>query len=82
MLQWLLELSELAGENFPVSEAAVRGGLKTVAWPGALKSCASPTVILDGAHNGEACALAEGLKSFGRENVKAPLCFNGRQGLG
>ena len=64
---------ELAGETFPVSEAAVREGLKTVAWPGRFEvMCEDPTVILDGAHNGEGVkALAETIEEFRRgRNVK------------
>jgi dihydrofolate synthase/folylpolyglutamate synthase len=45
---------EAARGDFPVSEPAVREGLKTVFWPGRLEVvCKRPKLILDGAHNGE-----------------------------
>jgi dihydrofolate synthase/folylpolyglutamate synthase len=45
---------EVARKDFPVGELAVRQGLKTVVWPGRLEVVRErPTVILDGAHNGE-----------------------------
>jgi dihydrofolate synthase/folylpolyglutamate synthase len=45
---------EIAAGDFPVSEAAVREGLRTVFWPGRFEVVLrQPTVILDGAHNGE-----------------------------
>ncbi|HEY2986583.1 MAG TPA: folylpolyglutamate synthase/dihydrofolate synthase family protein [Candidatus Binatia bacterium] len=45
---------EVAQADFPVTEAAVREGLQTVVWPGRLEVILKrPTVILDGAHNGE-----------------------------
>jgi len=45
---------EVAQRDFPVSEAAVREGLRTVLWSGRLEVMfRRPTVILDGAHNGE-----------------------------
>ncbi len=45
---------EAAGPQFIVNESAVRRGLQTVSWPGRLEVLLErPTVILDGAHNGE-----------------------------
>jgi dihydrofolate synthase/folylpolyglutamate synthase len=45
---------ELAQRDFSLGEPAVRQGLKTVFWPGRLEVVLDrPTVILDGAHNGE-----------------------------
>ena len=64
---------ELASEAFRVSEMAVREGLKTVIWPGRFEIiCTSPTVILDGAHNGEGVkALVETIEEFQQgKNVK------------
>lgn len=44
---------EVARDSFPVAEAAVREGLRSVSWPGRLEVvCERPMVILDGAHNG------------------------------
>ena len=67
---------ELAGEGFPVSEMAVREGLKSVSWPGRFEViCESPTVILDGAHNGEGVkALVEAVKEF-RQGKSVKLLF-------
>jgi dihydrofolate synthase/folylpolyglutamate synthase len=67
---------ELAGEGFPVSEMAVREGLKSVSWPGRFEvMCQSPTVILDGAHNGEGVkALVEAVKEF-RQGKSVKLLF-------
>ncbi|MFQ5902742.1 MAG: bifunctional folylpolyglutamate synthase/dihydrofolate synthase [Candidatus Binatia bacterium] len=49
-----LGVLEVAAGDFPVSEAAVRVGLETVFWPGRFEVVGRrPTVILDGAHNGE-----------------------------
>lgn len=45
---------EAALGDFPVSEPAVREGLKTAFWPGRLEVVLKrPMLILDGAHNGE-----------------------------
>jgi dihydrofolate synthase / folylpolyglutamate synthase len=69
----VLAALELTSRNFPVSEMAVREGLKTVTWPGRFEiMCESPTVILDGAHNGEGVkALVEEIAEFGQgKNVK------------
>jgi len=67
---------ELAGETFPVGELAVREGLRTVAWPGRFEvMCESPTVILDGAHNGEGGkALVEAIQEF-RQGRNVKLLF-------
>lgn len=57
---------EVAKEDFPVTEAAIRRGLETVSWPGRLEIIMQqPRVILDGAHNGEGIkALVEEIRSF------------------
>jgi dihydrofolate synthase/folylpolyglutamate synthase len=57
---------EIAARDFPVNEAAVREGLKTVRWPGRFEIVQErPAIILDGAHNGEGVgALIEALESF------------------
>lgn len=57
---------EVVQPRFPVTEAALRAGLATVSWPGRLEVMLErPTVIIDGAHNGEGVgALAEELKSY------------------
>lgn len=45
---------EVARQAFPVSEAAIREGFRTVFWPGRFEVVSErPRVILDGAHNGE-----------------------------
>ena len=64
---------ELTNAAFPVSETAVREGLKTVAWPGRFEVMyENPTVILDGAHNGEGVkALVASIEEFCQgKNVK------------
>jgi len=50
--------------NYPVSEAAIRQGLKLTSWPGRLERVAAdPRVLLDGAHNpAAALALAQTLR--------------------
>ncbi len=67
---------ELGREAFPVSEDVVREGLKTVAWPGRFEIVReNPTVILDGAHNGEGVsALAAELEEY-RQDRKIKLLF-------
>ena len=67
---------ELAEQRFPVSAAAVRGGLRTVEWPGRFEIVSQrPAVILDGAHNGEGVkALVEELEHF-RVGKKVKLLF-------
>ncbi len=45
---------EVVADRFPTSERAVREGLEAVSWPGRFEVMLErPTVILDGAHNGE-----------------------------
>ncbi len=68
---------EITQEKFPVSEAAVREGLKTVFWPGRLEVIwHRPMVILDGAHNGEGVrALVEEMRNFQGLKNKAKLLF-------
>jgi dihydrofolate synthase/folylpolyglutamate synthase len=67
---------ELAEDRFPVSEAAIRGGLRRVRWPGRLEVIGDrPTVILDGAHNPEGVrALIDELKDL-RQGRKIKLLF-------
>jgi dihydrofolate synthase / folylpolyglutamate synthase len=67
---------EIAGETFPVNADAVREGLRTVTWPGRFEiMMQSPTVILDGAHNGEGVkALLEALREYPRRG-KVKLLF-------
>ena len=57
---------ELAQGRLAVDAAAIRDGLRSVQWPGRFEvMCETPTVILDGAHNGEgAKALVEVLGRF------------------
>ena len=57
---------EVVQDRFPVSEESVRAGLATVRWPGRLEVMLErPTVIIDGAHNGEGVlALVEELKHY------------------
>lgn len=71
-----LSALELARNNFPVSEAAVRTGLQTVLWPGRFELVLhQPTVILDGAHNGEGVrALASEVRDFS-QGRKVKLLF-------
>src|SRR3989338_2276093 len=67
---------EVARVAFPVSEAAIREGLETVFWPGRLEVISNhPTVILDGAHNGEGVrALVSDIRHFQGEK-KVRLLF-------
>ena len=67
---------EVAREIFPVSAAVIREGLATVAWPGRFEIMRErPTVVLDGAHNGEGVkALVEEIEDF-REERKVKLLF-------
>jgi dihydrofolate synthase / folylpolyglutamate synthase len=45
---------ELVSHQFPVNEEAIRSGLQNVSWPGRMELMLThPTVIIDGAHNGE-----------------------------
>lgn len=69
----VLAALEVAREDFPVTEAAVREGLGTVYWPGRFEVILHrPTVILDGAHNGEGvrALVGEILDFLGSKKVK------------
>ena len=59
---------ELVADRFPTGERAVREGLATVCWPGRFEVMLErPTVILDGAHNGEGVkALVDALGDMAR----------------
>ncbi len=63
---------EIVQDRFPVSEAAIRAGLATVQWPGRLEVMLErPTVVIDGAHNGEGVlALVEELKVYRGRKIK------------
>lgn len=64
---------EIATHDFPVSESALREGLKTVCWPGRFEIIQDhPAIVLDGAHNGEGVrALIEELQRFrGQRRVR------------
>lgn len=67
---------EVARSSFPVSEIAIRAGLSSVFWPGRFEVIAvQPTVILDGAHNGEGVrALVNEIRHFQGEK-KVRLLF-------
>ena len=67
---------EIAERDFPVPEAALREGLKTVRWPGRFEIVRDhPAIVLDGAHNGEGVrALIEELENF-REQRRVKLLF-------
>ena len=67
---------EIAARDFPVNESALRAGLRTVRWPGRFEILRDkPTIVLDGAHNGEGVrALIEELESF-REQRTVRLLF-------
>ncbi len=67
---------EVVHEEFPVTEAAIREGLKTVFWPGRFEVVAGePTIILDGAHNGEGIrALVREIRDF-KGQKKVVLLF-------
>src|SRR5262245_60765374 len=67
---------EIAGREFPVPEAALREGLKTVRWPGRFEIVREhPGIVLDGAHNGEGVrALVEELENF-RQQRRVKLLF-------
>jgi dihydrofolate synthase/folylpolyglutamate synthase len=71
-----LSALEVAGGAFPVSGALKREGLATVSWPGRFEVMLErPTVVLDGAHNGEGVkALVETIEDF-REGRKVKLLF-------
>jgi dihydrofolate synthase/folylpolyglutamate synthase len=63
---------EVIEDRFPVTEHAVRAGLITVQWPGRLEVMLErPTVVIDGAHNGEGVlALVEALKIYRGRKIK------------
>ncbi len=67
---------ELICDRFPVNEATIREGLRSVSWPGRLDMMHErPTVILDGAHNPEGVkALVDELKDI-RQDRKIRLLF-------
>jgi dihydrofolate synthase/folylpolyglutamate synthase len=67
---------EMAQPFFPVREQHVRDGLRSVSWPGRFEIIeGTPTVILDGAHNGEGVrALADALEEY-RGTRKVKLLF-------
>ncbi|HVO95440.1 MAG TPA: folylpolyglutamate synthase/dihydrofolate synthase family protein [Terriglobales bacterium] len=67
---------ELIADRFPTGEQAVREGLDTVHWPGRLEVILDrPTVVLDGAHNGEGVkALIDEIVDMGRGR-KVKLLF-------
>lgn len=67
---------EAARASFPVSREAIRKGLASVSWPGRFEVMLErPTVILDGAHNGEGVkALVEGIEEI-REGRRIKLLF-------
>ena len=63
---------EIVQDRFPVTEAAIRAGLATVEWPGRLEVMLErPTVVIDGAHNGEGVlALVQELKVYRGRKIK------------
>ena len=63
---------EVLQDRFPVAEEAVRTGLATVEWPGRLEvMLEKPTVVIDGAHNGEGIlALVEALEVYRGRKIK------------
>jgi dihydrofolate synthase / folylpolyglutamate synthase len=67
---------ELSSKVFAVSGDVVRAGLRTVLWPGRFEIVRkTPTVILDGAHNGEGvAALAEEVEQY-RQGRAIKLLF-------
>jgi dihydrofolate synthase/folylpolyglutamate synthase len=67
---------EVAGGAFPVSGALIREALATVSWPGRFEVMLErPTVVLDGAHNGEGVkALIETIEDF-RQGRRIKLLF-------
>jgi dihydrofolate synthase/folylpolyglutamate synthase len=67
---------EIAAHDFPVNGSALREGLRAVRWPGRFEIVRDhPTIVLDGAHNGEGVrALIEELERF-RQKRKVRLLF-------
>ncbi len=69
----VLATLEAVRQDFPVTEEAIRKGLATVFWPGRFEVVGRyPTIILDGAHNGEGVtALVREVKDFqGKKKVR------------
>lgn len=61
---------------FPITEAAVRRGLESVEWPGRFEIVLEqPTVILDGAHNGEGVNALVAALEDSRQARKVRLLF-------
>jgi dihydrofolate synthase / folylpolyglutamate synthase len=71
-----LSAIELTADPFPVDEAVIRQGLETVVWPARFEiMLEDPTVVVDGAHNGEGVkALLEVMGEF-RQGRKIKLLF-------
>ena len=63
---------EVVQGRLPSSEAAIRAGLATVQWPGRFEVMLErPTVVIDGAHNGEGVlSLVEELKVYRGRTIK------------
>jgi len=63
---------EVVQDRFPVAEEDIRAGLATVQWPGRLEVVLErPTVVIDGAHNGEGIlALVEALEVYRGRKIK------------
>ncbi len=69
----VLATLEAMRQDFPVTEEAIRKGLATVFWPGRFEVVGRyPTIILDGAHNGEGVkALVREVRDFqGKKKVR------------
>ena len=63
---------EVVQDCLPSSEAAIRAGLATVQWPGRFEIMLErPTVVIDGAHNGEGVlSLVEELTVYRGRKIK------------
>jgi dihydrofolate synthase/folylpolyglutamate synthase len=63
---------EVVQDSFAVTEETVRAGLATVKWPGRLEVMLErPTVLIDGAHNGEGVlALVDALGDYRGRKIK------------
>jgi dihydrofolate synthase/folylpolyglutamate synthase len=70
-------LSVLRSRGFEISEAALRRGIKRVVWPGRLELLSGrPDVLLDAAHNPDACvALAQHLRELRAKYRRVVLLF-------
>ncbi|MGE5216730.1 MAG: bifunctional folylpolyglutamate synthase/dihydrofolate synthase [Chloroflexota bacterium] len=67
---------ELVQDRFPITEGAMRAGLRQVRWPGRLEVILErPTVILDGAHNPEGVEVLVDELSGIRQGRKIKLLF-------